>query len=392
MVNKDFFQALLDLEAEKGISAKIFIEALENALVFAYKKHTGDTAPIMVKLNEEKCTIRVFAVKNIVETVADPEKEISLEDAQKDKKSSKIGDVHMTEIAPKDFGRIAAQTAKQVVLQKLRETERVNTVTAYSEKEGQLLTGIIRRIDDKNIYVEMGSASGQIEGLLMPQDQVPGEKYELNSKIKVFVKKVRNLGRVAQIIVSRSSAMFVKKLFENEVPEIARGLVEIKSASREAGQRTKIAVWSSDKSIDAVGSCVGTKGIRVNAVVSEIAGEKIDIVQYSENPLEFIARALSPAPVLKVLELEQEKCAMAVVPDDKLSLAIGRDGQNVRLAARLTGWKIDVKSSTAYEQLANPQPEDETAAEQSAEQPAAESVEQPVAQEPAAASAEKNEG
>ncbi len=344
MINKDFFLALEDLEREKGISQQAFIDALENALVFAYKKHTGDSSLIQVKLNPEKKSIKIYSAKLVVDEVTEEDKEISLSDAQELKKSYKVGDYVVNEIVPKEFGRIAAQTAKQVVMQKLREAERDNTLSEFSEKEEELLNCIVRRIEGKNVYVEIGK--GQIEGVLMPQDQVPGEKYELNDRIKVYVKRVRNNGRNAQVIVSRTATGLVKRLFENEVPEIRQGLVVIKAIAREAGQRTKIAIASEDARIDAVGACVGNKGMRVNAIVAELGGEKIDIILWSEDPLEFIAKALSPAKVISVRMLEEEKSARVIVPDDVLSLAIGRDGQNARLAARLTGWKIDVKSES----------------------------------------------
>ena len=363
MIKKDFFLALEDLEREKGINQDVFIEALEGALALAYKKHSGDAGAVQVKLNADKSEIRIFSYKRIVEEVVDRDKEISLEEAREIKKSYKAGDVISNEINPKNFGRIAAQTAKQVILQKLRETERSNVISSFSDKEGELISCVIRRIDNKNIYIEMGGGNNQVEGLLMPSEQVEGEKYALNSRLKVYVKRVKNTGKVAQVLVSRSSGMLIKKLFENEVPEIARGLVSIKSISREAGQRTKIAVHSEDGKIDAVGACVGNKGARVNAVVSEINGEKIDIVLYSENPLEYIARALSPAPVLKVYEMEEEKSALVIVPDDKLSLAIGKDGQNARLAARLTGWKIDVKSKSTMDKLEAEQQAEEESSE-----------------------------
>ena len=248
------------------------------------------------------------------------------------------------EFVPKDFGRIAAQTAKQVILQKLHETERDNTLNEFSDKKDELMTCVVRKVDARNVYVELGK--GQIEGVMLPQDQVPGEKYEVNDRIKVYVKNVKNSGKGAQVLVSRTSAGLVKRLFEEEVPEIKAGTVIVKAISREAGQRTKMAITSEDPQVDAVGACVGNKGSRVNAVVAELGGEKVDIIQWSENPLEFIAKALSPAKVISVTEVG-EKSAIAVVPDDKLSLAIGRDGQNARLAARLTGWKIDVKSESA---------------------------------------------
>ena len=345
MINKDFFLALEDLEREKGISQQAFLDALENALVFAYKKHTGEESGIEVKTDVEKKTIRIFSVREVVEEVTDPERQLSVEEAQDIKPGLKAGDVLREEIVPKDFGRIAAQTAKQVVMQKLREIERANTVNEYEDKEGELLTSVIRRIEDKTVYVEIGT--GQIEGVLMPQDQVPGEKYELNQKLKVYVKRVKNAGRSAQIVVSRSATGLVKRLFENEVPEIKQGVVTVKAIAREPGHRSKIAIYSEDPAVDAIGACVGNKGARVNAVVQELGGEKIDIIPWSPDPLEFIAKALSPAKVLKVTAKEGENSALAIVPDDKLSLAIGRDGQNARLAVKLTGWKIDVKSESS---------------------------------------------
>lgn len=349
MVNKDFFLALADLEREKGIGEEVFIEALQNALASAYKKQfMGESGNVEVRLNPEKCTIKFFLTRVVVEGEAAEEGEISLEDAQEIKKGAKVGEVLSEAFIPKDFGRIAAQTAKQVILQKLHETERDNTLSEFSDKEGELMSGFVRKVDMKNVYIELGK--GQIEGLMLPQDQVPGEKYEVNDRIKVYVKRVRSGGRNAQVLVSRSAPGLVKRLFEEEVPEIKQGTVVVKAISREPGHRTKMAIHAEDPRIDAVGACVGNKGSRVNAVVQELGGEKIDIILWSENPLEFIAKALSPATVISVTQLA-EKSAIAVVPDDKLSLAIGRDGQNARLAARLTGWKIDVKSESAAAKL-----------------------------------------
>ena len=350
MTNKDFFAALQDLEKEKGIPQEVFLEALENALVSACKKqYAGTVGAVELKLNPDRGTIDFFTVKTVVSEVVDRENEISLAEAQLIKKSYKLGDKVTEKFVPKDFSRIAAQTAKQVILQKIHETERDAAMNEFSNKEGELLVGVIRKIDAKNVYVELGK--GQVEGLMLPSDQVPGEKYNVNDKIKVFVKRVKNGFRGAQVLVSRSAPGLVKKLFEEEVPEIKQGTVVIKEISREAGARTKMAIWSEDERVDAIGACVGNKGARVNAVVEELKGEKIDIIPWSENPLEFIAKALSPAQVISVTQLEGERTAMAVVPDDKLSLAIGKDGQNARLAVRLTGWKIDVKSSSAAEKL-----------------------------------------
>lgn len=338
------------MEKEKGIPQEIFIEALRNALVSACKKQSaGAVGEVELKLVPEKGTIEFFTVRTVVEEVADRDLEISLEDARAIRKSYKLGDKVTEKFTPKDFSRIAAQTAKQVILQKLHETERDAAMNEFSDKEGELVVGKIRKIDLKNVYVELGK--GQVEGLMLPSDQVPGETYNVNDKIKVFVKRVKSGFKGAQVLVSRSSAGLVRKLFEEEVPEIKQGTVIIKEVSREAGARTKIAIYSEDARVDAIGACVGNKGARVNAIVEELHGEKIDIIPWSENPLEFIAKALSPAKVISVTQLEGENTAMAVVPDDKLSLAIGRDGQNARLAVRLTGWKIDVKSESAAAKL-----------------------------------------
>ena len=349
-MNKEFFQALEDLVHEKGLDYDMLISTLENALSIAYKRQFNVQGTVKIKMNPEKFNVKFCMIKDVVDEVVDPENEISLEEARTYKKSYKAGDKFEQEFVPKAFGRIAAQTAKQVVMQKLREAERDNTIAEFEDKENEIQNCVIRRIENKTVYVEIGG--GQIEGVLLPADQVPGENYELNQTLKVYVKRVRSDGRNAQILVSRTSVGLVKKLFENEVPEIKQGLVEIKAIAREPGQRTKIAICSHDANLDAVGACVGQKGCRVNAIVNELNGEKIDIILWSESPLEFIAKALSPAKVVMVTAIEGEKVARVIVPDDKLSLAIGKDGQNARLAARLTGWKIDVKSeSRAREEL-----------------------------------------
>ena len=346
MENKEFFAALTDLVREKGISQDAFIETLENALASAYKKQYDGGAEITVSLDAEKGTIEFKATRYVVEEVTDKDKEISLEDAQELDPAHQVGDAIVKVFVPKDFGRIAAQTAKQVILQKLHETERDNTFSEFSDKEGELTEGVIRKIDERNVYVELGDK--KIEGVMPAQDRVPTEKYNVGDKIKVFVKRVKSGGRNSQILVSRAAAGLVKKLFEEQVPEIGQGIVEIKEIAREAGHRTKMAIVSNDTRVDAVGACVGNRGARVNAVVEELGGEKIDIILWSEDPLAFIYKALSPATVLSVTA-RGERSAMAIVPDEKLSLAIGRDGQNARLAARLTGWKIDVKSASSPE-------------------------------------------
>ena len=368
MISKDFFLALEDLEREKGVSKEVFIQELENALACACKKQLGEATNVEVKLNSEKYTIRVYSYKNIVEVVEDPDKEISLEEAQEIKKSYEIGGRVAKEISPKEFSRVAAQTAKQVIMQKLKEIEKNQTLDQYSEKENEMLVGIVNRTkEDGTVYVEIGK--NQMEGILMPNDQIPGEKFKFGDKIKVYVKRVREFGKGVQVVLSRSCADFVKRLFESEVPEIRAGLVVIKSIAREAGYRTKIAVYSTDADIDAVGACVGAKGVRINAISNnELHGEKIDVIPWNENNFDFVANALSPAKVLMVQGNEDKKEATVVVPDDKLSLAIGREGQNARLAARLTGWKIDVKSYSTAVKLGlvegeGEQAEDEKSAE-----------------------------
>ena len=344
MINKDFFLALNELEAQKGIKKDFFIETLESALVAAYKKNFGESRPVEVKLNPDKNTIKVYAYKTVVEEVADPDTEISLAEAKEIKKSYKIGDNVQEEITPKDFGRIAAGTAKQVIIQKLRETERESAYAELSGKVDTLVTGVIRRIENNNVYIEIAGSS--IEGILMTGDQIASEKYNINDRIKVYIKKLRDTAYGVQAVVSRTIPNFVKKLFEAEVPEIANGVVAIKNIVREPGYRTKMAIYSNDPNVDALGSCVGNKGIRVNTIVSELGGEKIDLIVYSEDPFEYIARALSPAKVLSIEIDEELKTSRVIVPDDKLSLAIGKGGMNVRLAAKLTGWKIDVKSES----------------------------------------------
>ena len=306
MTNKDFFLALDDLEKEKGIPKDVFIEALKNALVSACKKqYAGTVGEVDIKLNPEKGSFDFYSVKTVVEEVTDREKEISLQDAQAIKKSYKLGDRVMEKFVPKDFSRIAAQTAKQVILQKIHETERDAAMSEFADKEGELLIGVVRKKDIKNIYLDLGK--GQIEGVLLPSDQVPGEHYEINDKVKVFVKRVKSGYNGAQVLVSRTSPGLVRKLFEEEVPEIKQGTVEIKEISREAGSRTKMAIYSNDPRVDAIGACVGNKGARVNAVVAELGGEKIDIIPWSEDPLEFIAKALSPAKVISVTPARRRK-------------------------------------------------------------------------------------
>ncbi|MGN1208019.1 MAG: transcription termination factor NusA [Christensenellales bacterium] len=347
MISKDFFQALDDLERERKISKESFVGALETALTSAYKKHIGEAKLASVKLNPEKNTIKIYSYKEVKDVVEDPDKEISLEDAREIKKSYKVGDIVEKEETPKDFGRIAAQTAKQVVMQKLRELERTRMIGEITEKEDEIVTGIVRRIEGKNVFVEIGNNG--LEAVMTEQDQIKGEKYYINTKIKVYVKKIKEDEIKSPVVqVSRANVGFVRKLFELEVPEIQNGEVEIKSISREAGVRTKIAVFSANENIDAVGACVGNRGMRINTIVNELNGEKIDIILWSEDPLVYVARALSPGKVNSVSYVD-EKTTRASVPDDKLSLAIGAGGINVRLAAKLVGIKIDVKAESSKE-------------------------------------------
>ena len=347
MISKDFFIALDLLEKEKKINKEFFISALESALTSAYKKYFKEARSATVKLNPEKNTIKILAYKTVVDEVEDPDKEISLEDAKKLKASHKVGDIISEEVTPKEFDRIAAQTARQVIMQKLREAERDNLGQELSSKSDQITTAIVRRTDIKNVYVELSGT--EVEGVMQPNDQIPGETFNVGDHLKVCIKKVRETNYGSQVQVTRTSTSFVRKLFELEVPEIENGDIEIKNIVREPGVRTKIAVLSKDKNVDPVGVCVGNRGSRINAILNELKVEKVDIIPYSDDTFEYIASALSPAEVLSVEINEAEKSSKVVVPDNKLSLAIGKEGLNVRLAAKLTGWKIDVKSESKAE-------------------------------------------
>lgn len=355
MINKDFFQALDDLEAEKKIDKETFISTLETALTSAYKKMYGQAKSAMVKLNPEKATIKIYSYKTVVDEVQDPDKEISLQEARLIKKSYKVGDIVQTEESTKDFGRIAAQTAKQVVMQKLKEIERQMALSELSEKEDELLTTIVKRVDNGTVYVQISNT--HTEGVMLPSDQIPGEKYNVGDRIKVYVKKIKDSFKGTQIQVTRSNIGFVRKLFELEIPEIASGDIKIKNIARDPGNRTKVAVYTEKQNIDPIGTCVGFHGQRIDTITAELNGEKIDLIEYSDDPLEYIAKALSPAKVISVETNESLHSSRVIVPDDKLSLAIGKNGQNVRLAARLTGWKIEVKpeSSVASQEVKEPE-------------------------------------
>ena len=344
MINKDFFAALDALESEKGISKEYFLDALQTALATAYKRNFNEVRPVEVVLDEGKYSIDMYAYRTVVSEVTNPDSEIALQDAKLIKKTCKLGEKLKQKIAPKEFGRIAASTAKQVITQKLREKEKDSAYGEFSSKVDTLMTGIVTRVDAGNVYIEFPGTN--TEGVMAPFEQIATEKYSIGDRIKVYVKKLRETASGVQAICSRSNAGFVKKLFELEVPEIQDGVVEIVNIVREVGYRTKIAINSKDPNVDALGACVGAKGVRVNSIVFQLGGEKIDIIVWSDDPFEYIARALSPAKVISVEIDEITKSARVIVPDDKLSLAIGKGGQNVRLAAKLTNWKIDVKTET----------------------------------------------
>lgn len=338
-MNAEFISALEDLEREKGIDKSVLLEAIETALISAYKRNFGITQNARVSIDDQTGEIKVFAEKNVVEDVFDPTFEVSLEEARKRNPAYEVGDTLEQEVTPSSFGRIAAQTAKQVVVQRIREAERGVIYDQYSEKENEIMTGVVHRLEKGCYYLELGKA----EGILPIKETIPGETYEVNKRIKVYVIEVKNSAKGAQIITSRSHPGLIKRLFELEVPEISQNIVVIKSIAREAGQRSKIAVYTDDENIDPVGACVGPKGSRIERVVEELNGERIDVIPWCKDPADFIANALRPAKVIMTQINEEEKAAKVIVPDYQLSLAIGKEGQNARLAAKLTGYKIDIK-------------------------------------------------
>jgi len=346
-MSSELLDALNLIEKEKGISRDILIEAIEAALVSAYKRNFNQAQNVRTDINLTTGTMHVYARKEVVEEVFDPRLEISLEEARTYNPSYEIGDIVEIEVTPKNFGRIAAQTAKQVVMQRVREAERSIIYEEFADRQDDIMTGIVQRKDNRFVYVDLGKA----EALLPVSEQMPNEQYNHNDRIKVYITKVEKTTKGPQIYISRTHPNLLKRLFELEVPEIYEGIVEIKSVAREAGDRSKISVYSDDPEIDPVGACVGPKGARVQAVVDELRGEKIDIVKYSKNTVEFVANALSPSKVLDVIVNEEEKSTIVVVPDYQLSLAIGKRGQNARLAAKLTNWKIDIKSESDARKL-----------------------------------------
>ena len=341
-MNTELLEALTILEKEKNISKEVLMEAIEQSLIQACKNHFGKADNVHVTIDHETCEFSVYADKTVVEVVEDPVMEISLSNAKMMDSKYELGDIVQVPIQSKQFGRIATQNAKNVILQKIREEERKVLYDEYFQKEKDVVTGVVQRYMGKNVSVNLG----KVDAILSENEQVKGEVYKPTERIKVYVLEVKDSPKGPKIMVSRTHPELVKRLFEAEVTEVKDGIVEIKSIAREAGSRTKIAVWSNDPDVDAVGACVGMNGARVNTIVEELRGEKINIISWNENPALLIENALSPAKVITVLADPDEKTALVIVPDYQLSLAIGKEGQNARLAARLTGFKIDIKSET----------------------------------------------
>ena len=347
--SQEMVLAMAELEKENGMEEGSLLESIETALVIAYKKDYDSTADnVKVVMDKDTGNFHVYVEKEIVEEVEDTNTQILLEDAKKISKKLKVGDIAQIEIMPKNFGRIAAQTAKQVIMQKIREASREYLYNEFSDRKGEIVSGLIQKADGGIVVVDLG----RLEGVMPLKEQVPTEKYRVNDKIRAYVLDVEKGTRGnPQVIISRANADFVRKLFELEIPEIYEGVIEIKAVSRDAGSRSKVAVYSPNENIDPVGSCVGQKGIRIQNIINELGGEKIDVIEWNEDPATFISAALLPAQVLAVDIKEEEKFAQVIVPDDQLSLAIGKSGQNARLAAKLTNWKIDIKSESQFRQI-----------------------------------------
>jgi len=353
-MNLDLLKALDDIEKDKGIAKDVLLEAIEAALLSAYKKDFGSKENVSVEVNEETGQVMVFSRKKVVEEIKNDNYEILLENAKKIDSEVELEEYVDVEITPDNFGRIAAQTAKQVVMQRIREAERDVLYEDYKRKEGEIITGTIQRFHKDNVLIDMGKT----EALLPVSEQIPTEQYKVGFRLKLYVVEVSSTTKGPRILVSRTHPALLKRLFEVEVPEIFDGIVEIRSVAREAGFRSKVAVFSYDSKVDPVGACVGPQGRRVKSVVEQLDGEKIDIVKYSDNPEDFVSNALNPAEVKAVVIDEQEQSATVVVPDFQLSLAIGKEGQNARLAAKLTGWKIDIKKESEFEEMQKKQEEE----------------------------------
>ncbi|MCK8058800.1 MULTISPECIES: transcription termination factor NusA [unclassified Fusibacter] len=349
----ELIEALEQIEKEKGISKDTLIETIEAALITAYKKNFPDSLNAKILIDRDTGDVKVYSRMVVVEEYYEDYDEILLEDAKLKDPNYEIGDIIEEEVTPRDFGRIAAQTAKQVVVQRIREAERNVIFDEFSSRESEIVTGLVQRQNKGIAYINLGKT----EAVLIPSEQIPGEVYAPNERVKTYIVEVKRTSKGPQVVVSRTHPGLVKRLFELEVPEIHDGVVEIKSIAREAGSRTKLAVYANDENIDAVGACVGQRGARVQTIVDELKGEKIDIINWSEDPKVFISNALSPSEVISVHENADERSALVIVPDHQLSLAIGKEGQNARLAAKLTGWKIDIKSQTQYQALLDAQAE-----------------------------------
>ena len=370
--NKELILALEDLEKEKGIKKEYLLESIESALVTAYKKNFDALENVKVVMDKQTGATYVYSIKEVVERANDSVQEISLDEAKKINKSIQIGDNVEIEIVPKNFGRIAAQTAKQVIVQKIREAEREILYNDYSDKKGEIVSGPIQKAERGIVVMDLG----KLEGVMPLKEQIPTENYNVNDKIKAYVVDVEKGEKGApQVIVSRSHPDFVRKLLEFEIPEIYEGLIEIKSVSRDPGKRSKVAVYSQDPNIDPVGSCVGQRGIRIQNVINELHGEKIDVIEWNPDISIYIAAALLPAKIMAVDSKEDEKFAQVIVPDDQLSLAIGKAGQNARLAARLTNWKIDIKSESQFRQMLQEQANSENQEESSKKEDSSEEIE-----------------
>ncbi|WP_276675746.1 transcription termination factor NusA [Selenomonas artemidis] len=364
---KEFLQTLKELAYEKGIDEELLFETIEAALISAYRRNFGSAQNVRIALSRETGAFHVFAIKTVVEEAESGVTDISLAQAHAINPDYQVGDVVEIEMTPANFGRIAAQTAKQVVMQRLREAERGIVYEAYMNRSADIVTGIVQRIEGRSVYVDIGKA----EAVLMPTEQIPGETYNYGDTIRAYIIEVKRSPRGPQIMLSRTHPGLLKKLFELQVPEMQEGIVEIKAIAREAGSRSKVAVHSTEERVDPIGACVGPHFMRVQAVVDELAGEKIDIVKWSEDPATYIANSLNPAKVISVAVSETEKLSRVVVPDYQLSLAIGKEGQNARLAAKLTGWKIDIKSESQAAQEAEPPAAELVVEVDAAEEPAA---------------------
>ncbi len=371
--NTELILALQELEKEKGIKKEYLLESIETALVTAYKRNFDSEENVKVTMDEQTGEVHIYAIKDIVEKVENQNSQILLEDAQKIDAKLQIGDKAEIELAPKNFGRIAAQTAKQVIVQKIREESRNILFEEFYNRKGEIVSGIVQKADGNIVVLDLG----KLEAVMPAKEQIPTEKYHVNDKIRAYVLQVeKGLKGSPQVTVSRACSDFVRKLFELEIPEIYEGVIEIKSVSRDSGSRSKVAVYSPNENIDPVGSCVGQKGIRIQNIINELNGEKIDVIEWNEDPSIFISAALLPAQVMAVDVHEDEKFAQVIVPDDQLSLAIGKSGQNARLSAKLTGWRIDIKSETQFREMLSKSQEEQNQKEEVHQEQKEETVEQ----------------